>query len=42
MKKLNNTIVLMIPNKTKKKKKKKKKKFIYIYIMEKIIFIIQT
>ena len=38
MKKLNNTIVLMIPNKT----KKKKKKFIYIYIMEKIIFIIQT
>ena len=41
MKKLNNTIVLMIPNKT-KKKKKKKKKFIYIYIMEKIIFIIQT
>ena len=29
MKKLNNTIVLMIPNKTQKKKKKKK---IYLYI----------
>ena len=32
MKKLNNTIVLMIPNKTKKKKKKKEKEKVYLYI----------
>ena len=31
-KKLNNTIVLMIPNKTKKKKKKKEKEKVYLYI----------